>query len=116
MAGIPVKVYELSTTPPQAGTSLAAPTMNRVTDFVARLTSRTDTIPSEALRNNLGGFLEGFGEALGGIPTALSGYHLEEIELSLEIGAKGEVHMIVGSAEIEGTAGVKLTLKRAPSS
>lgn len=112
MTGIPVKIYEISASTSQGAPSLAAPTLGRVGDFFAHITSRPDTIPSDALRNNLGGFLSGFGEALGGVPASLAGYHVEEIELSLEIGASGEVYLIVGSAEVEGKAGVKLTLKR----
>jgi hypothetical protein len=113
MTGIPVKIYEISAPPSEGAPSLAAPTLGRVGDFFARITTRYDTIPSDALRNNLGGFISGLGEALNGVPEALAGYHVEEIELSLEIGASGEVNLIVGSAEVEGKAGVKLTLKRA---
>ena len=111
MTGIPVKVYEV--VPPEPP-SEAAPTAGRVSDFIARFASHDGTIPSEKLSEGLKEFLSSFGDALKGVPEALSGYHVEEIELSVEISASGDVSLIVGSAHMEGTAGVKLTLKRAP--
>ena len=43
---------------------------------------------------------------------ALAGYHVEEIELSLDVSVTGEVSLILAGAEVEGAAGIKLTLKR----
>jgi hypothetical protein len=47
-----------------------------------------------------------------GVPSKLAGFKVHEIELAIEIGAKGEVCLIIGSAELEGKGGVKLKLIR----
>jgi hypothetical protein len=86
MANIPVKIYE----PARPAANEAAPTLGVVGDFVGRLVGRSDTMSSDALQHNLHNFLAGFGDALTGVPHMLSGYHIDEIELSLEISASGE--------------------------
>ncbi len=105
MADIPVKIYEPIV-------SKGAATQGSVGRFAARLVAKTDTIPSEALNAGFKKFLVGIGDALKDVPGVLAGYHVTEIELALEIGAKGEVNLIIGSAEMEGKAGVKLKLTR----
>src|SRR5262245_32468342 len=106
MATIPVKIYE----PPATITEATEGT--RMSSFAARLIGRHDAISSEALNANLSTFLSGIGEALEGVPSMLAGFTVKEIELAIEIGAKGEVCLIIGSAELEGKAGVKLKLIR----
>jgi hypothetical protein len=108
MVTIPVKVYE-----PISTITEALPTEGtRMSGFAARLIGRQDAISSEALNANLSKFLSGIGDALEGIPSTLAGFKIHEIELAIEVGAKGEVCLIVGSAELEGKAGVKLKLVR----
>ena len=103
MANIPVKIYEPIVPKGSA-------TQSKVGGFAARLVGRTDTIPSEALNAGFKNFLSGIGDALKDVPGVLAGYHVTEIELALEISAKGEVNLIIGGAEMEGKAGVKLKL------
>jgi len=57
-------------------------------------------------------FLSRIGDALEGVPSMLAGFKVNEIELAIEVGAKGEVCLIIGSAELEGKAGIKLKLVR----
>src|SRR5208337_1771021 len=106
---IPVKIYEAG---PPAADSDAAPVMGGFGDVVARVFGRYDNISTDALRGSLDNLLSNFSHALGGIPEALAGYHVEEIELSLDVRASGEVSLIIGGAEVEGSAGLKVTLKR----
>jgi hypothetical protein len=108
MASIPVKIYEPAVS---KGSATAG---GAVGGFAARLVGKTDTIPSEALNSGFKTFLAGIGDALNGVPAVLAGYQVKEIELALEIGTKGEVNLILGSAEMQGKAGVKLKLTKSP--
>jgi hypothetical protein len=107
MASIPVKIYE----PP---VSKGSATAGKIGGFAATLVGRTDAISSEALNSGFKTFLAGIGDALNGVPAVLAGYQAKEIELALEIGTKGEVNLILGSAEMQGKAGVKLKLTKGP--
>src|SRR5262249_37283778 len=106
MSDIPVKIYE-------ADVSLGAATAGPMGQFTAKLIGKTDTIPSEALNSGFKKFLGGIGDALKDIPGIIAGYHVKEIELAVDIGAKGEVNLIIGGAEMHGKAGVKLKLTKA---
>ena len=94
MANIPVIIYEptktITETVPTEGT--------RMSSFAARLIGRHDAISLDALNANLSTFLSRIGDALEGVPSMLAGFKVNDIELALEVGAKGEVCLIIGSA------------------
>lgn len=111
MAAISVTVYE-----PQVPVQTAdgdSPSASGVwIPPVAHVVGRPDKISSEVLRGSLSEFLGNFGQALSGVPAALAGYHVEQIELSLEISTTGAVRLIIGSPAFVDRAAMKLTLIR----
>jgi hypothetical protein len=49
---------------------------------------------------------------LNGLPHALGEYKVDEIEISLEVGAEGELSLLGTGGKLTGTSGITLTLKR----
>jgi hypothetical protein len=63
------------------------------------------------LTRNLAVFCQAFAEGIEGVADALMKYELSQIELTVELNAKGEVRLIASaSTEIKG--GIKLVFKR----
>ncbi len=110
MAAIPVKIYDPASCAPSSDDALTA--SERASTFAVHVVGRPGNISSEVLRANLGSFLSNFGQALTNVPDALAGYHVEEVGLLLDISAGGVVSLVIGSADLECKAGIKLTLKR----
>jgi hypothetical protein len=73
---------------------------------------RREEVPIDALRTNLDAFLNGMEGALPAIPATMSGYQINEITLSLEVGASGKVSLMGTGAELSGKGGLTLTLTR----
>lgn len=113
MAHIPVKIYELDLQVPTIDSGLRRTLNDGLVLCDQPAIGRSDSISSEVLRGNLNDFLSNVGQALVGMPVTLAGYHVEEIELSLNISAKGGISLIIGSAGGNRHASMKLTLKRA---
>lgn len=78
--------------------------------FVERF--RREEVAVDTLRDRLGDFLGKMDAALGAIPRVVSGYVVHEVTLSLEVSAKGKVALIGTGAELTGTGGLILTLRR----
>ena len=76
---------------------------------------RRKEVPVDSLRNSLADYLAKMEDALNGVPASLSGYQVDEITLSLEVSATGKVSMLGTGAEVTGTGGLTLTLKRRDS-
>jgi hypothetical protein len=75
---------------------------------------RRRDVPVTALSDSLREFLGKMEETLSGVPSALSGFQINEITLSLEVSATGKVTMLGTGAEVTGTGGLTLTLTRRP--
>jgi hypothetical protein len=70
-------------------------------------------VPAEQLRDNVGAFVRAMGRALEGVPSALSGYSIDSIEISAEVGASGKVSLLGNGAELVAKGGIAFTLTRA---
>jgi hypothetical protein len=90
-------------------------TLSTVGDVFRSIVRRKTTIAPESLQEKLSAFLRSMDTALGGIPALLGAYKVDEIELSLEIGAEGELSILGTGGKITGTSGITLTLKHVPS-
>lgn len=80
--------------------------------FLGRLIERRAEISPEKLKKNLASFLDSMGSAMAGVPDFLAGYKLEEIELSLEIGAEGEIGLLGTGGKLSGKGSITLKLKK----
>jgi hypothetical protein len=76
---------------------------------------RRAQVSPETLQTNLKSFLESMETAMKGIPGAMAGYALEEISLTLEVGAKGEIGLLGTGGELSGKGSISLKLKRSPN-
>ncbi|MFT3815758.1 MAG: hypothetical protein QM740_20725 [Acidovorax sp.] len=76
---------------------------------------RRAQVSPETLQTNLKSFLESMETAMKGIPGVMAGYALEEIALTLEVGAKGEIGLLGTGGELSGKGSISLKLKRSAS-
>lgn len=51
-------------------------------------------------------------DTLDGVPNALAGYHLEEMEIEVEVSAEGEVSLLGTGGKVGGKGSLTLQLKR----
>ena len=92
-----------------------APTLDSSRGLVPRLFSpRKTEVSAEELQRKLQTFLNSMTTALQGVPALLGGYKSEEIELSLEIGAEGELGLLGTGVKASGKSGITIKLKRQP--
>jgi hypothetical protein len=110
MADIPVQIFKPHSLLPRDNATYSRSVGIAVSED--QTAGQLGRISSEVLRGNLNNFLSNFGQALTGIPVALAGYHVEEIELSLDISIKGGVSLIIGGMDPGCNAAMKLTLRR----
>jgi hypothetical protein len=69
-------------------------------------------VPAEQLQKNIEGFVRAMGHAIAGVPSVLSGYSIDSIEISAEISASGKVSLLGNGGELAGTGGIAFTLTR----
>jgi hypothetical protein len=79
-------------------------------DSVRRIVESRVSI--ELLQANLGGFLETIRELLANQATRAGAFELDEIALSVEIGADGELKLLGSGVGVHGTSGLQLTWRR----
>jgi len=72
-------------------------------------------VPPEYLQAQVNGFLGKLQGILGSLPQKVGGFALEEIELSAEITAEGEVAFLGTGGKLGGTGGLTFTFKRKES-
>jgi len=81
----------------------------------SRLVKKIGSLNVADVAINLEGFCKQIGNITKNLMVAVHGYHLESLELSVDITAKGEVRLIASaSSEIKG--GLKLVFKKLPAS
>ncbi len=63
------------------------------------------------IQRNLAAFLESLNTILARLPVLAQPYHLDEIELTLEVNAEGNIQLI-GGVKAGATGGITLRMKR----
>ncbi len=71
-------------------------------------------VPVSLLKERLREFLEGVGELLSDLPLPSARYELSEVELSVEVSAKGQLSLLGTGGEVGGQSGLTLRLTRLP--
>jgi hypothetical protein len=71
-------------------------------------------IPVEQLSHRVTAFLESMGNVITGVPRAFGSYELDEITISAEVSAKGQVSLLGSGGEVAGKAGITFTFTKRP--
>lgn len=69
-------------------------------------------VPVADLEDRLRAFVQSMRGVLHAIPEAVGAYRVEQIELRVEVSAKGTVSLLGSGGELGGSGGMTLTLKR----
>jgi len=87
-------------------------TLGPVGDLISKLAPGRIQISPQTLQSKLKTFLMSMNTVLADVPLLLGDYGVEEIELSLEVGAEGELSLLGTGGKLTGKSGITLTLKR----
>jgi len=69
-------------------------------------------VPTEQLQGNIEGFVRAMGRAIEGVPSVISGFSIDSIELTAEVSATGSVSLLGTGGEVSGTGGITFKLTR----
>jgi len=72
-------------------------------------------IPVELLQQRVTEFLQSMGEVLEKVPAAMSGFELDQVQVTAELSAKGTVSLLGAGGELAGKGGLVFTFKRRPA-
>lgn len=99
------------TTAAEGGSKAALP---RLGGGVAAGATEVVSVSVDAVKKNLGDFLEQIAPLLDSAGEALKSYEIEEIELNIAVNGSGGVEL-VGKLEAGAQAGMRIKLKRKPA-
>lgn len=68
-------------------------------------------IALDTLRDNLTAFLSAFSYTLDYVENSVSGFHLDEIDVNVEVSAEGSISLI-GAVQAGASGGIALKFKR----
>ncbi|MBU2662690.1 hypothetical protein KOI35_04145 [Actinoplanes bogorensis] len=66
-------------------------------------------VPAAVLRERVEQFVATMGSVLDGVPAAMGEYRLEQVQISAEISAKGQVSLLGTGGELAGKSGLTFT-------
>lgn len=69
-------------------------------------------IPVEALRSRVAEFLDSMREVLGQVPATIGEFHLDQVQISAEVSAKGHISLLGAGGELAGKGGLTFTFRR----
>lgn len=73
-------------------------------------------VPTEEFSHRVTAFLESMRQVITNLPEAFGHYELDQITISAEISAKGQVSLLGSGGELAGTAGITFQFtKRVPT-
>jgi len=71
-----------------------------------------ELVSTEVLRERVEHFIDQMRGVLANVPEHADRFRIEEIELTLEISAKGSVNLLGTGGEVGGTGGITVSFKR----
>jgi hypothetical protein len=71
-------------------------------------------VPTDHLREELAGFLEGMTGVVEGLPGEIGEFGVTSLALNLAVTATGKISLFGIGGELAGTAGLTVTLQRRP--
>jgi hypothetical protein len=69
-------------------------------------------VPVEVLRDRVQGFLESMGNVIGSVTDRFGEFQLNEVTISAEVSAKGQISLLGSGGEIAGKSGMTFTFVR----
>lgn len=72
-------------------------------------------IPVTVFRDQVTGFLHSMHSVITAIPDAYGDFQLNEVTLSAEVSAKGQISLLGSGGELAGTASLTFTFTRRPA-
>jgi|SRR5689334_4341139 len=69
-------------------------------------------VPLETFRQRVTGFVDSMREVITGIPEAFGKYQLDQVTVSAEVSAKGQVSLLGSGGELAGKSGLTFTFTR----
>ena len=73
-------------------------------------------VPVETFRKRVNGFVDSMRDVITGIPDALGQYQLDQVTVSVEVSAKGQISLLGSGGELAGKSGLTFTFTRHDSS
>ena len=99
-----------------AGETLGAPSAEPrrgLRDRIEEAVTTASSVAVETLQDNVGRFLRSLDTILGGSPKEVGGLIVEEVEVHVQIDAKGNVGLSgVAGGELAARGGIKFVLRR----
>lgn len=77
-----------------------------------RSLGRPKPLPVEVLSENVNIFLGQIGDVLDKAPQNIQHFHLDEISVTVEVSAKGELSLLGSGVGVEGKGGLSFVFKR----
>jgi hypothetical protein len=71
-------------------------------------------IPTDLFRQRVANFLASMREVITALPDAYGDYSLDQIQISAEVSAKGQLSLLGSGGELSGRAGLTFTFNRLP--
>ncbi|MGC0327475.1 hypothetical protein RKD23_000465 [Streptomyces sp. SAI-170] len=71
-----------------------------------------EKVPVSVLREQVNAFVEALGETLSRAEEKIGNYRLEQVEVAVEINAKGTVSILGSGGEVGGSGGMTFTFVR----
>ena len=72
-----------------------------------------EKISADELKTRLTEFVDTMHTVIAGMQEPASGYALDEVQVTVEMGAKGSVSLLGTGGEVSGSGGLQLTFRRA---
>jgi hypothetical protein len=69
-------------------------------------------VPLEIFRQRVTGFVDSMREVITGLPEAFGKYQLDQVTVSAEVSAKGQVSLLGSGGELAGKSGLTFTFTR----
>src|SRR5207249_2394709 len=69
-------------------------------------------IPVDLFRERVSNFLESMRQVIAELPYAYGGYQLDQVTVSVEVSAKGQVSLLGSGGELAGKAGLTFTFTK----
>jgi hypothetical protein len=71
-------------------------------------------IPIEVFRHRVESFVTAMGDVIGNLAAAAGEYQLDQVQVTVEVSAKGRVSLLGTGAELAGKGGLTFTFKKPP--
>lgn len=72
-------------------------------------------VPVDQFRKRVAGFLDSLHDVIARVPAAFGNYQLNEITVSAEVSAKGQISLLGSGGELAGKSGLTFTFTRRPA-